>query len=286
MTSDSTGPAATPSLTEQADALYQQALNELEAQAYSDAAISSQRAVQLDPANGQYISALAQSLMPGKGYKYLLKRIHQEYQPKGYLEIGVSKGKSMALANAETHVVGIDPAFQIDAEISAQARLFPIPSDDFFARYNLFDELRYEQLDIVFIDGLHLFEQVLKDFVNVERYANKNTVVLIHDCFPVSELTAERNRSTNFWTGDVWKIIPCLHRERPDLNVNVIPCRPSGLGIITGLNPQSTHLASNLDSLMAHYAALGYQDIPEDRDHYFATVGNNWDAISQLWPTQ
>ena len=284
MTPDSTK-AESPG-SELADQFYQQALMHLEAQDYSLAEAASQQAMKIEPSNGLYISAVAQSIMPGKGYKYLLKRFHEVYQPASYLEIGVSKGRSMALANSSTRVVGVDPAFQIDAEISAEARLFPIPSDDFFARYNLFEELRHDQLDIVFIDGLHLFEQVLKDFVNVEKYANKNTVVLIHDCFPVSELTAERNRTTNFWTGDTWKIIPCLRRERPDLNVNVIPCRPSGLGIITGLNSQSSHLARNLEGLMASYAELSYQDIPEDRDHYFATVDNNWDAISQLWPTQ
>ena len=282
MTAESTQASSTSA----ADTLYHQALDHLEAREYAQAVAASRQALELAPDNGLYISAVAQSTMPGKGYKYLLKRLHEAYKPKSYLEIGVSKGRSMALADSSTKVVGVDPAFQIDVEIRAQARLFPIPSDDFFVRYNLFEELRHDRLDVVFIDGLHLFEQVLKDFVNVEKYANENTVVLIHDCYPVSELTAERNRSTNFWTGDVWKIIPCLRRERPDLKVNVIPCRPSGLGIITGLDSDCSHLADNLEDLMASYAAIKYLDIPQEREQYFSTVSNSWEALEQLWPTQ
>ena len=278
-------PGSTPTqAAATADSLYQRALEHIAAGDFSNAVMTSQEALEHDPSNGDYISAVAQSLMPGKGYKFVLKRIHEVFQPSSYLEIGVSKGRSMALADPSTHVVGIDPAFRIDAEICAQARLYPITSDSFFDRYKLFNELDTKHLDLAFIDGLHLFEQVLRDFTNVEKYASANTVVLIHDCYPVSELTAERNRSTNFWTGDVWKIIPCLRRERPDLKVHVIPCRPSGLAFVTGLNADSKHLVDNFEEIARSYSQLDYRDIPEDREAYFATVPNEWDAIANLWP--
>jgi hypothetical protein len=266
----------------QAHELHQQALQHLEAGNHNLAAAVCGRALEIEPDNNDYIAAMAESIMPGKGYKYMLRCIHNELKPTTYLEIGVSKGKSMELASTNTTVVGVDPAFQIDADITAEARLFPIPSDDFFERYDLHTELRSDQLDLVFIDGLHLFEQVYRDFYHVEEYANENTVVLVHDCFPVSELTADRERTTNFWAGDVWKIIPCLQQERPDLSVHVIPCRPSGMAIISGLDRTCRRLQSNEEGLIRKYQDLKYSDIPNNRQEYFSTIENSWDIVREM----
>ena len=48
--------------------------------------------------------------------------------------------------------------------------------------------------ELVFIDGLHLFEQVLRDLINVERHSTTDTVVLLHDCLPLDEVTSGRRR--------------------------------------------------------------------------------------------
>ncbi|MFV8819959.1 class I SAM-dependent methyltransferase [Haliea sp. E17] len=271
-------------LNAETSALLQQAQSLIVEERFSEAAPLAAQALAAEPANPECIGAMAQAMMPGAGYKQVLRRLHAQLQPQTYVEIGVSKGMSMALAGAQTNAVGIDPAFRIEADIAARARLFPCTSDHFFERYDLFEELRSERLDLAFIDGLHLFEQALKDFVNIERFANPATVVLIHDCFPVSELTARRERETNFWSGDVWKIVPCLLRERPDLQVRVIPCRPCGLALVTGLDPASSHLRDNLAAIIDQYRELPYSDIPSERDTYFSLVDNNWDAISALLP--
>ena len=75
------------------------------------------------PTNPEYIGLLTQGLMPGRGYKHWLHRVHRALRPRGYVEIGVSKGVSLSAALPETHCVGIDPAFRIEAEIAARARL-------------------------------------------------------------------------------------------------------------------------------------------------------------------
>ena len=51
------------------------------------------------------------------------------------------------------------------------------------------------------------------------------------------------------WTGDVWKILPILHRHRPDLKVEVIDCSPTGLVLLSNLDPEN-------QTLQAAYASI------------------------------
>lgn len=137
-------------------------------------------------------------------------------------------------------------------------------------------------MHLAFIDGLHLFEQVLRDFINIEKYASAKTVVLIHDCFPPTEISARRDRVTDFWTGDVWKIIPCLKDARPDLQINVIPTIPSGLGIITGLNSNSRVLEQRIDELIEKYMTTPYSVLETSRAQMLNVVENSWETIRSL----
>ncbi|MEM0955564.1 MAG: class I SAM-dependent methyltransferase [Pseudomonadota bacterium] len=237
--------------------------------------------------NGAYNPAhmlMARVMMPGENYAAILSRLHQHLQPAGYAEIGVATGASMALANADTRCVGIDPAPRITATVAARARLYPVTSDDFFSRYNLFEELGVERLDLAFIDGLHLFEQALKDFINLEKYSHSGTVVMIHDCFPPTELSAARDRVMAYWAGDVWRMIPLLLKYRPDLDVKVIPAMPSGLGLVTGLDAQSTVLEARFDEVVAEFMALQYSELSERREVLLPTVDNDWNTILSRLP--
>ena len=56
-----------------------------------------------------------------------------------------------------------------------------------------------------FIDGLHHFDQVIRDLLNVRKYLKPRGLVVLHDCLPQSSLNAERERSVKHWNGDVWK---------------------------------------------------------------------------------
>jgi hypothetical protein len=210
---------------------------------------------------------LAEAVMPGEDYLGVLSRIHARLQPVSYVEIGVRFGKSLALAGDRTTAVGIDPRFAIDRDIRSRSRLYPLASDEFFSRYDLFEELRAPRLALAMIDGLHLFEQALKDFVHLERFADSRTVILIHDCLPVCRLVASRKRRSMLWCGDVWKIVPCLRKNRPDLDVRIIPARPSGLAVVTGADPQSTRLMDDFDRIVAecHELDLGYDFLDSER---------------------
>ncbi len=170
--------------------------------------------------------------------------IHRKYKPRVYLEIGVATGKSLALARKGTRAIGIDPALEDKSPLIYHSpentpQLYGMTSDDFFTTIDIVREMGQTTFDVAFIDGLHHFDQVLRDFINLEKFAGPDSVILIHDCLPVNSRVAARDRSTAFWTGDVWKIIPCLKAVRPDLEIITLPAPPAGLAMVRRLDPAS-----------------------------------------------
>jgi hypothetical protein len=233
---------------------------------------------------------LADVLMPGDDYLALLARLHHALSPEGYVEIGVAGGDSLALAKPGSKAIGIDPKPRPDIRIKALAKLYPITSDQFFAFYNMLEELGTPSVSLAFVDGLHHFEQVLKDIINLEHYSDKQTVVVFHDCLPVARVLGSRVIATDLWCGDVWKVVPCLRKYRPDLRLGVVPTRPSGLGIITNLDATSTVLQDNFDVIMREYAdqelAYDYLDLSEHTVSAMVpnVIPNDWGQIAQMLP--
>ena len=185
-------------------------------------------------------------------YYAVLDGFHERLRPATYLEIGVHEGHSLALARVGTQAIGVDPALPGSLTQPVTAELVAAASDEFFATHERV------AIDLAFIDGLHLFEQALRDFINVERWAAPGATVLIHDCVPIDAVTSSRDRTTVVWSGDVWKVLPCLRDHRPDLDIEVIDVPPTGLGVITNLDPTSTVLADRYDELVATYRPLGF----------------------------
>ena len=107
-------------------------------------------------------------------------------------------------------------------------------------------ELGGKAVDLAFIDGMHLFEYALRDFSNLERLCTPHSTILVHDCYPLDRQTADRERTTLFWSGDIWRLILLLKKYRPDLEINVIAAPPTGLGVIRNLDPASRVIADNL----------------------------------------
>lgn len=181
-------------------------------------------------------SKLAAQIFPGDYYLTVLKNIHDSLKPKTYLEIGIETGQSLELANKDTLSIGIDPIMSLFKRLPSRVKLFPMESDEFFDRFDLSKELEGKPLDLAFIDGSHLFEQALRDFINIERYANEKTIVIFHDIMPIDQIVANRERRSFFWCGDVWKIVPLFRKYRPELEFCLVPVNPSGLMIVRNLN--------------------------------------------------
>ena len=99
-------------------------------------------------------------------------------------------------------------------------------------------------LEIVFVDGLHTYDQALYDIENSLINIKNGGVVILHDCNPPHKNAAMPAKShkqaamqklpgwTNEWCGDVWKAICHLRSFRNDLNIFVLDC-DYGIGIIT-----------------------------------------------------
>jgi Methyltransferase domain/Glycosyl transferase family 2 len=159
-----------------------------------------------------------------------LVRLHSELEPAHYLEIGVRHGASLALARGPA--TGVDPAPALDRDLPPTTRVVPLTSDEFFA--GLPSGITP---DLCFIDGMHLFECALRDFMNFERCAAPGAVAVIDDIFPNHPAQAERERRTRAWTGDVWRLVEVLRHYRPDLFLLPLDAAPAGLLLVAGLDP-------------------------------------------------
>jgi hypothetical protein len=119
-------------------------------------------------------------------------------------------------------------------------------------------------VDLAFIDGMHLIEFALRDFMNIERYASPTSVVIFDDIFPNHPLQAERRRQSRVWTGDVWKIISCLRANRPDLALLPIDTHPTGLLMVAGLDPANRYLIEKYDEIIQDLINESLHTVPAE----------------------
>ncbi len=206
----------------------------------------------------------AAELLPdlgGESYLELLRRFHTVLQPRSYLEIGSKSGQSLALAECPS--IAIDPAFELDPSFMGRKRicsLHQMPSDRFFEEVDP-RTLLGRTVDLAFLDGMHLAEYLLRDFANTERFCRRNSIIVLHDCVPVEAAIARREPADfaamngsahpHWWAGDVWKTVVLLKRFRPDLRIYSFDAEPTGLVVVTNLDPASTTIADNYDAMLA-----------------------------------
>jgi hypothetical protein len=224
----------------------------------------------------------AQVRFEGEHYFQILKRIHEAVQPRTYLEIGVAQGDSLRLARAPTIAIGVDPAPQLSAPLAPNHRVFAETSDAFFASHDVRAELGGLPLDLAFIDGMHQFEFALRDFANVERLSTPQSTILIHDCYPLDRVTAEREQLRHFWSGDIWRLLVLLKKVRPDLSLHTIATAPTGLAVVRNLDPGSRVLLERHDALCREFLALDYSWLEDDMAGKLNLFPNDWTKVRAL----
>lgn len=132
----------------------------------------------------------------------LLNRIADQIGARWYLEIGVQAGHAFSRIEVENKV-GVDP----DPRSAATVHL---PSDSYFDRLDSGrDSIGIDGsaplFDLVFVDGLHHREQVVRDVLNAQRYLAPGGVIVMHDCDPPTRAAGGREMCSGVWCGDVWR---------------------------------------------------------------------------------
>jgi hypothetical protein len=196
-------------------------------------------------------------------YLDFLGELHARLRPRTYLEVGVRGGHSLARARPQTRSIGIDPAFSVTVPLRGTVSLERTTSDAYFAQPDATAWLGGE-IELAFIDGMHLFEFALRDFINVEKHCTWSSVIVFDDMFPRNVDEAARDRHTDAWTGDVFHMQDVLREYRPDLTVLVADTQPTGLMLVTGLDPTSTVLEDAYDEIVARFVKDDPQEVPDE----------------------
>jgi hypothetical protein len=195
-------------------------------------------------------------------YLEFLQPLHELLTSPAYLEIGVRHGDSLALAPGAA--VGVDPFLDLRTELPAGVRLFEETSDEYFDRRDPLEPLDGRRIGLSFIDGMHLAEFALRDFINVERHSAWSGAIVFDDILPRTVDEAARDRITRAWTGDVYKLLGVLARHRPDLICLRIGTEPTGLLLVVGLDPTSRVLAERYDDIVRELVTPDPQVVPTD----------------------
>lgn len=190
---------------------------------------------------------------PKRQHEELLSFSHAVLRPRTYLEIGVNKGRSLALSLPGTKSVGVDPKPNVKYPLGGHSVVVSATSDDFFGS-GAPDRIFRDPVDLAFIDGMHLFEYALRDFRNTEKVCHSSSTLIVDDCLPESIQQADRQGSHSLWTGDVWKLLLCLKEFRPDLQVTIVDTHPAGVAIVRNLTPDSRVLFDEEDRIIQFVA--------------------------------
>lgn len=142
--------------------------------------------------------------------EYLIKKNNYT----NYLEIGCDQNQLFSKVVVKNKI-GVDP----------------VSGGNIRKTSDVFFKSNKDKFDIVFIDGLHTYDQVKKDILNSVNCLNENGIILVHDCMPDSLGKQAVPRYKMQWNGDVWKAIVDL-RQKEDLDIYTCEM-DQGIGIIT-----------------------------------------------------
>lgn len=122
-----------------------------------------------------------------------------------YLEIGCDSDATFSF---------LKPKFKMAVGVNyVSGGTLKMSSDDYFKSVDL------PQFDLIFIDGLHLYKQVIKEIQSSLKILSPSGMIVIHDCKPRDEKEAcpIQPLSPQLWNGDVWKAA-LWARCQPDLD--------------------------------------------------------------------
>ncbi len=146
----------------------------------------------------------------------IIQLLIDKIKAKSYLEIGVSGGENFQTIRCENKV-GVDP------ELTSPATIF-LTSDEFFKQNK-------DTFDVIFVDGLHHADQVLRDIIHSLKILNEGGYIVCHDMNPEKEEHQIIPFTGGTWNGNCWEAFVQLRQERSDLKMCVVNT-DHGCGII------------------------------------------------------
>ena len=184
----------------------------------------------------------------------LINKIIKKNKYTDYLEIGCFDNECFNKINIKNKI-GVDPI---------KGGTVKETSDKFFEKNN-------KNFDIIFIDGLHIYDQVWRDIQNSLRFLNKGGTILCHDSLPQEYLEQTVPYSIGTWVGDVWKAIVKFRMEK---NLDIAVCAiDHGVSIIK-LRLNSKPLNLNISSAKNLHYRFYYKNY-----NYLMNIKNFEDSI-------
>jgi hypothetical protein len=149
----------------------------------------------------------------------ILQAVLDSFSDPKYLEIGVSQGVTFDQIIAP-YKVAVDPYFQFDldaAQLKDRRCYYHVMTSDQFFQTKV---MQHGKFDLIFLDGLHTFEQTLRDLLNALAYLKAGGVVVIDDVTPISYSSSLRDEREGLmvkrlvpheadgaWMGDVYRLV-------------------------------------------------------------------------------
>jgi hypothetical protein len=146
----------------------------------------------------------------------IVQRLLNLFDKPRYLEIGVNRGVTFHAVEA-ARKVAVDPKFVFTTPpiIDSNCTYHEITSDAYFGRVAGKDDI----FDVIFLDGLHTFEQTLRDLINSISHLSSEGIIIVDDVIPNSyyaslpnaleakELRQKMKYNDPSWMGDVYKLV-------------------------------------------------------------------------------
>lgn len=182
----------------------------------------------------------------------IINHLIEKIDAKSYLEIGVREPEGNYNKIVCENKVAVDP-------VPLGQGIIALTSDAFFKQNT-------ETFDIIFIDGLHVADQVERDIINSLAVLNPGGYIVCHDMNPTEELMQMVPIQTNgAWTGDCWKAWVKLRSEREDLSMFVLDT-DYGVGVIK----KGEQEVISLDGLK-----LTYSNLVANRTEWLNLINSN-----------
>jgi hypothetical protein len=200
-----------------------------------------------------------------------LNRLAEALGARSYLEVGAGQGLTFELVQVAERTA-VDPEFEFETDdYPTETTTFAqMTSDEFFSELPA-----GEQFDLIYVDGLHTFEQTYRDLCNCLLHSHPRSAILVDDTLPSDVYSSLRDEDqavahraaagieSSAWHGDAYKVIFAVHDFHLGLDYRTIV----GAG-----NPQTLVWRSNagqreplLDSL-EEISRLTYFDLLDEID--------------------